>query len=1276
MGQRFFQNTLHGLLGGTALWLLLGASSSLAYFGSGEIGAMPAQMRADRYASDILVAQIHHPPAPPVVPSVSAPVMAPPAQPKVFAPIPLPPDSQAIKSGGGTKSSSAPASGSSSSSMASSSASSAPAASDPKSSADPTVKGLQELLAELGYDPGPADGLPGNRTWDAIFTWIATIEDPDLQQEVRDAAHDQQYELLIEYAYVANESGQGATTKAEPTPSVADQVAETKKAAVKSVQQNLNSMGFDSGTADGLAGDHTIGAVNDWIDSLESENRRKLASMALENGDYGLLDMTMQNSPIDDLPDSAQVLSEQQEPIVHGFSPQEDGSAEQLFAASEYFVSQAPILNYYGFAFPVQYNPSTLYNNNEFYGAGLTVEEFFDYHIARAEGYLERAKNDYDANVNALKEMQQKYIDRTYEQILNTQKYLISRNKYWDDIINTPNYYSWKSDERYAAERASMQITKAKEAESTLKSISKLIAELSTLKEFKESYGYTTLKSKISELKIVLVARERELATMQVQKADYLAAQANVDAYRNNAQTEMVDLVEVHDQMVAAAEDEFGISLTATPEEIAATQNEIDRLIESSEQAKAEQKSLNARTDLSEEEKARVSDDIQSRIDATGTFLEEAKLKLAAEGGAYDGYDGKDFEGFDPYEITQTEVELYKIAEEAKAQEQFYDELSRAREIINTTTDGLDAAQLHDKVTDLSERVTEGAESYQQVAELLHEYGTNINTTRKQGELEYAQAMAEEAVVTAERNLAYAQSVVQTTKNAEAVLALGGMGYALATGGMAATVVVGAQSQAVMATLDGASTAIDGFDKQGFVAGVQEGLLQAGKYYVPVNTYLAVRDGKTDKTTLALAIVGDAANLFSNVQTLKSAVNKAYAAQARATQMGLSETDQAISRAAQAAKQNGDDLVRGYQNAKFEVETAMRSGSGADVSAAQDRLEQIIKAIDSSDEAKLALKTKGLSIQAEFVDDQARLIKEPAQEIWEQKMREMGWSDGGLETAQIRNQSSAGTVGLDDDIRLLEPSLIDRVSKPSLADTLPDGTPKYTGANDPAFLRDTSNYNLHPEKMKYAGPNDPNFVADTQAFQQRLTKNGEVQSLASWEHDAQQAMEDAYQEVAGYSAKGDARVEMTTSVSDEAFKDIRVLQEGGVNESSAGWAEQSASVTQTKMKDGIDYANQLGLGDGPATAPLTGVALQEATTEIKVATRELLKDLTGKAMRAKPGFDMPAKIDRQIQILQGVVDGTYDPAVANTLLKQQTGTSLAKTMESLGGHFEVLLKFN
>ena len=1381
MGQCFHQRTLHGLLGGTALWVLLGISSPLAYFGSDEIGAMPAQMRADRYASDILVAQFHEPhlPPPPVVPSTAPPVMPPPVQPKVFVPIPLPPDSQAIKSGGGTKPSSAPASGSSSSSTASSSASSAPAPSKPKSSADPTVKGLQQILADMGYDPGPADGLAGSRTMNAIFTWIADIKDPDLQQEARNAAHAGQYELVIEYAYGEKERRAGAFAMADATMADANAAiastaaagaeqagaqeanaiaAQANQTAVKSLQQSLASLGFDpgpadgipgnrtndalndwlsgledpalrqqamkeleagdyialaeladqatqqsvapgeegavarngasdkgsaspsggtmqladSGPTDGLAGDHTVGAVNNWIDRLEDADAQEQARYAEENGEYGMLNAILERTskapPTFDEPLDENDFLKPKNSVPT--APSED--AEQIFGESEDYLLQTIDIVFEGTLFGVdKLSFAPLYNNAHVSGSAH-VQSLNDY-ISWTVITINRYVNEIIRSSAELQRRQSGYYKNLFDDIVNLD-HVVAYYEQW--IHATAKHIERDPRPEVVAKQKGIldayksELAGVKEQRDAL------------LEAFKAPYAAgKTREESIAKYKAKIESAKSNLMKLVKVRDEMQAALANVDANSSGDYASLVDLtVAREDRLQAALEQaqqvtDGSLDVAMTPEEVAImqAQNDIDFFDSNVKQANAELTSILARPGISREEKTRLVKDIASRINASEVFAKEAQIRLAALGGEYDGYQGKDFEDFDPYAINQTDVELYRIAEKAEAAEQYFDELSRARNIIASDAEGLDAVTLNEHVTELSERVVDSAESYNKVADLLHAYGTDIHVTRKQGELEYAQAMAEDAVWKAEKNLAYAKSVVQTTKNAEAILALGGLGYALATGGVAATVVVGVQSQAVMATLDGASSAIDGFSKDGFVAGLKEGALQAGKYYVPINTYLAVRDGHTDKLTLSLAIAGDAANLFSSFQTLKSVVNRAYAAQAKLTQMTLSESDQAISRAAQAAKQHGDDLVRGYQNARFELDVAKRSGIGSEVAAAQDRLEAIVRAIDTSDEAKLALKAKSLSVQAEFVDDQARIIKDPVQKVYDKNMRDLGWTEAGLETEQIRNASSAGTVGLDEDLRIVEPTLNDRVSAPSLNDTLPDGSPKYLGAEDPIFLRDTKNYNMHPEKLKYTGPTDPSYVADTKAFRSRLLKNGKPQTLAVWEQDSTYAVNEAYKEVAGYEAK-QARVNMTTTVNEEAFKDIRLL-DSGVNSSSAGWAEQSASVTQEKMKYGIAYANELGLGDGPATGALSGVSLQEATTEIKVATRELLKDLTGKALKAKPGFEMPAKIDRQIQILQGVVDGTYDPAVANALLKKQTGTSLAKTMESLGGHFEVLLKF-
>ena len=1226
MRRLHIETGLLGLLSGTALWILIGTSSSLAY-GAAPAGTVPAIPALKPAPLVIVVAQFHEPhmPSPVIVPSTAPPVAPPVPPPNVFAPIKLPPDSQAIRTGSPSKSTPSTPTVTQSQGAAKPSTTATNTSGTRAPAADnATIQSLQQILADMGYDPGPADGLAGSRTMNAIFTWIADIKDPDLQQDARNAAHAGQYELVIEYAYGEKERRAGAVATGDANAAIAStaaagaeqagavataagsnaQAAKTKKVAVKAVQQSLTNMGYNPGAADGIAGNKTRQSVQNWLNSVTDQGVREQISKALDGNDYTKLAQLMdqyQTSEDSEAAASGQAATDIAEPAVPEQEIAETGTTEDSpaspgeMAATE-TAGAEPVAND---------APSDK-------GYRDSVEHILTGPLDEAA--LAAVNAEYHAAYGAIVKFYQEKWGETGESF-------------------------WSPNDRIASAKFYYEFA------------------MSTLVDTGERLTPSQVESLANRANKYKAEWDEAVAVKAMLDA--------VAAVHNAATSRIRSEIEVRGQSVQFVEREYAEGITGA-------QSEIDHFIETGKQVQAELRSLEGRIDISAEQKANILADLESRLKYNQIQIAEAQTKLAALGAEYDGYQGKDFVDFGGLKANQTDIELQKIAEKAEAADQYFDQLKRARRIIGKDAEGLDAVSLNERVTDLANRAVDSTESYNEVAKLLNQYGTDINVTRKQGELEYAQAMADEAVLTAEKHLAYAQSVVQTAKNAEAVLALGGLGYALATGGLAATAVVGVQSQAVMATLDGASSAIDGFSKDGFVAGLKEGALQAGKYYVPVNTYLAVRDGHTDKLTLSLAIVGDAANLFSSYQTLKTVANKAYAAQAKLTQMTLSESDQAISRAAQAAQKKGSDLVRGYQNARFELDVAKRGGIGSEVAAAQDRLEAIVRAIDTSDEAKLALKAKSLSVQAEFVDDQARIIKDPVQQIYQKNMRDLGWTEAGLETEQIRNASSAGTVGLDEDLRIVEPTLNDRVSAPSLTDTLPDGSPKYLGAEDPIFLRDTKNYNMHPEKLKYSGPTDPSYVADTKVFRSRLLKNGKPQTLAVWEQDSNYAVNEAYKEVAGYEAK-QARVIMTTTVNEEAFKDIRML-DSGVNSSSAGWAEQSASVTQEKMKHGIAYAKELGLGDGPATG-LTGVSLEQAATEIKVSVRELMKDLVGKAHKAKPGYVVPPKIDAQIKILQKVVDGTYDPAVANARLIKETGTTLAKTMETLGGHFEAILKF-
>jgi len=1035
------------------------------------------------------------------------PVTTPPQQPpRVYAPPVLPPESQAIPSRKPSATAPKPTSPSQPAAAPQKSADQIArekAAADAKVKARETGRELQRLLGELGHDPGPVDGIVGRKTMDAVFGWIAGIEDPDVQQEARVAAHNSDYEALADFLYIQTINPDvGGTSTGVQSP-----------APVKPEAQTVE----------------------------KPANRAPGAEMGGEPQPEQSVDVGEDEK----MPDTA--------------SKQTEETDEARF------------------------------------DVGQRVDEYRSFvEQVLSTGVDEGAF----ATVNGA-------YSRTYSAIEAAFKAEMRANG-WESVpfgATFMNFYQQALEDPEISDELTEELTR----------------------KIAEGKAYLALAEKYQSM-LNAVAKAHNDATTQIRER--LLAKASVPEIPDApAAGEVFDDPEVVEILTAEAERQEAISQS---------QQDMDTFLSNRAQAEAELKSLNDRADLSAEQKARIAKDINARLAFNDTLLREAQTKLAAQGASFDGYDGKDMTEFDPYAINQTDIELTRIAQEAEATDRFYDEIRLARETIRDTADGLDAITLQERVTDISERLAGNAEDINKLAEQVHDYSVNIRVTREQGELEHLSALADLAVIDAEENLAYTRSVVTTSKNANLLLALGaGAGSALGIGGVTAAEV--ASAQAVMAAMDGTTGAIEGFDNGGFGEALKQGAAESGKYYLPINTVMALDRGD-DKTGLALSVLSDAAVLFTGYKTARTHLDKARAAKAAVTRQTLGASEKAVSDAARRAVDKADDLIANYQKAKWTAQQARATGMVDEV--AETTLQRAVKAIDRSDEAKLALKARDSKLQYLFVRDQTKIVKAPASAAWEKNMRDLGWSDTALRTEQIRNRSSAGTVGLDDDIRLLEPSLLD---------TLDDGvTPRYSGSNDPTLLKARAD------------------------FRKSLTRRGETASLAQWEQDAKTAMEKAYRETAGYAAS-DARVNMTTSVNPEAYSDIGLLTGDG---GSAGWAEQTASVTQTKIRDGVDAAEAMGLGSSNPNTSLSGTALEAAATETKVASRELLKDLAGKAMRTRPDVALPRKVERQLSILDGLSRGILDPAVANRQLINETGTTLAKTMETLGGQVEVLLKLN
>lgn len=1164
------------LLGGTALTLLLLGGVAMAFDGHGHI-------------------------APPVL------TPPPPQPPSIYIPPKLP-DSQAIpsrKTQPSAPSTAAPKAAPQPAAKSAEQIAREKAAAEAAQRDRETKMSLQEWLTELGYNPGGIDGVVGPKTMDAVFTWIADIADPERREEARIAAHDGDYEALADMLYIQmiNPDAHGGSVAEQPAPAApaqpapAPQTAQPQQAAPQPPDATVG-MTADPAPAPPPAADSPapepepdVAAAPQppaaepepetlaedtppppppyvWAGELESAARDVAAFM------LGEISFEVPVKPSQFGPPTTKVL------VKQPYWPNYDLTRWQTHTDLIHGVAE-----------------DSAQRLRVLIGEKNQEMEDARRQIAREEAIIEEMKGIAQSRVADS-------VATWTERVRDTRSFIAEIEQRTNKRASEMLYESLASSERAlanAAENTANSYVHFEEYRNAKKRLDVLLEDLEQI------------KLQIPVMEWHLAKLEDAGVIMQAYARSVAAAEAG----------ETFDDAAVEAILTADLERQGAVDQA---------QQDMDTFLRNRMQADAELASLNARTDLSAEQKAQIAEGIEARQKFNDTLLRETQAKLAAEGATFDGFDGTEGLEFDPYALTQTDLELTRIAEEQKATDRFYDELRQARETIRDTAEGLDAIELQDRVTELSERVVENAEQINQLADDLDKYTQGIRVTREQGELEYLAAMAEDAVVAAEENLAYTESVYKTARNAEvALLLIAAGGAATGLGGL--TAAEAAAAQGVMAGFEGTTGAIEGYDQGGVVEGLKKGGLEAGKYYLPINTVMAVERGD-DTTGVALGVLSDAAILFTGYKAARANLDKAQAAQAAVTRQALSPAEQAVAEAAKRAADKGDDLIATYQQAKWNAQQARAAGVADDV--AETTLQQAVKAIDRSDEAKLALKARDAKLQYQFVQDQAAIVKTPAQAAFERNMRAMGWSEEAIQTAQIRNASSAGTVGLDDDIRLLEPSILDK---------LDDGTPRYSGAND------------------------PRLAADKAAFKAQLSRNGEAASLTQWEADAAAAMDDAYRETVGYSAR-EARVNMTTSTNLEAYADVELLTgQGG----SAGWAEQTAAVTRTKIAEGIEAAEAMGLGGGANR--LSGVALEKAATETKVAARELLKDLAGKAMRARPDVALPDKVQKQLRILDGLSRGIHDPAVANRLLVEQTGTTLAKTMESLGGQVEVLLKF-
>ena len=776
-------------------------------------------------------------------------------------------------------------------------------------------------------------------------------------------------------------------------------------------------------------------------------------------------------------------------------------------------------------------------------------------------------------------------------------------------------------------------------------------------------------------------ARLEQEAEAARQREDELAALEEArDAEREAARLAEIEAQDAQQAAAEAMSGEQGAFIadptadpslpeTDTERRQARAQEDMEYFMRQRDRAMAELASLRARGGDSEAEAW-----ITSRLSSYDLQIAAAEAQLRAAGGSFTGYQAEDLSGFDPYRITQTDLDLRETTAQLRELGAIGDARERALRTIEMFAEADDAVNLRQMLHRIGDYSDASSADLARIADELREFRKAVYETRFVGPMEHVMVQAFEDQI---RAAEYETGAARLRLGAGVSIAFIGIGTtvgALAGSSYAATQASGVGYTAL--TYNASTGAIDGYVQDGASGGMSGALTGIARETLPVNTILTIRDsvsGPADdapgRWSYAFAIVQDLGNIASAYGIVRDIQSSSSAAAARNAASNLDGAEAAAHRAWQLDQARGRELVSSYQQAKFQAEIARASGTVDSLTEA--RVDRLVAQINSSDQAKLLLKQQPGNVQQIFVHDLDTRLLNSVDEMFEAGMQARGWSPQAVR--EFRNQSSAGTVGLDRDLGLIEPSLADTVFDPAI------------GA----------------ERLRYTGASDPDFIADTRTFREGLTRHGTQASLDDWARDSAEVYDQAYrsrtleltmtpgEEALQFSAAS-ARQHLTTSHDLEAYRDVAVLLNNpDAVPFSTAWSEQTADVTRMKVDEGITGLRSLGL-DGAETAARMPQNLHAGSTmtEIQVAGRELLKDLDTKVVPAmmtrnrelsasgQSLLGFTPRQSREIAIIRAMASGdaNMSPVVADRLLRADGGSGLAEAMTRLSGTIEFAQK--
>ncbi|RJR33016.1 MAG: hypothetical protein C4576_28940 [Desulfobacteraceae bacterium] len=320
-------------------------------------------------------------------------------------------------------------------------------------------------------------------------------------------------------------------------------------------------------------------------------------------------------------------------------------------------------------------------------------------------------------------------------------------------------------------------------------------------------------------------------------------------------------------------------------EKRARLQQDMEYHLRNRDRAQAELRSIEKRSGTEKQQA-----DLRARIAASEEFALAATRELTRLGGQASDYVREDLSDYDPYKLTPTDLKLMDLSARSRAENDATEQLIKTRQFIFNTTDTADAMDLIQKLDRIAGYNNQGGLRDFERLDAVREFRATVYETRIQAS--FSQEILEATLADID-NAAYEIAAGRVKTGSTLVLALGTGALGMtAMAGQAGLATVSAGTGALLTTQAAAASkvllvynistgSISGYSENG-VKGAMEG---GGKEVLPINTYIAIRDGKGGGS-IAVGLYQDAGNvlqIFTFAKTLKTATQRSAAANVEST---------------------------------------------------------------------------------------------------------------------------------------------------------------------------------------------------------------------------------------------------------------------------------------------------------------------------------------------------------------------------------------------------------